>query len=121
MTYLQHGLHSGFGYVDEQDGVGAVGCDADEFVGVVVEGHVVYPRVPQPEEDRGVGGRVAAQVGGDHHVVPVAEQRSQHAAESHLQWRQITFSDMYIRVDASMTSNLDVRRQILTLDVKNWH
>ena len=49
-----------------------------------MEGHVVDAGVSQPEEDSGVSRRIAAEVGGHHHVVAVAKESAQHPAESHL-------------------------------------
>ncbi len=62
---LQHGL----GYVDEEQGVRAVGRHADKFVRVVVGRHHVQHGIAQLEEDRAIGAG-PRHVAADEHVIP---------------------------------------------------
>ena len=78
-------LDGDLGNVDEEELVGAVGGDADELVRVGARPPVVVG-LAQAEEGGAVRQAVARHVGRRHHVVAVAEERAQDAAEHHLQF-----------------------------------
>ena len=68
-AHLDHLLQHGLGDVDEEQGVGVVGCHTDKLMAVVVRWKHVHRGVPQLEEDAAISAS-SCYIARYHNVVP---------------------------------------------------
>lgn len=84
IAYLQYLFNGNLGNVDEKDPVSSVGSHTDEFVRIEVQGDVIDPGIPEPQEYGGEGCPIPGEVRGSDHVVSEVEKGAEDSAERHL-------------------------------------